>query len=197
MRPAHVTALAALALSAAPAMAQDAATPSTSAAKPAAAKPGSAKPAGTTPVASNAMPTTARPYVQMAGAGDLYEIQSSRLALQKSQNAAVRQFAQMMIDHHGMTTQEITAAARAAGLQPEPPALQDAQARMLSELQPLSGSAFDTAYLDQQRMAHQMALALHSGYGQSGDAPALKQAAVKAVPIVQQHIDQLQSITVD
>lgn len=171
MRPVLLSALAALAFAAPPLSAQ----------APAPASPSS-------------MPTTAKPYVIMAGASDLYEIQSSQWALQKSQNPAVRQFAQMMIDHHSMTTQQVTAAARSAGMEPMTPVLQDAQARMLSELQPLTGTAFDAAYLNQQRTAHQMALALHSNYARSGDSPALKQAAAGAVPVVQRHIEQLQGL---
>ena len=171
MRPVLLTALAAFALPAPPLAAQ---APATSA------------PAAT--------PTTASSYVIMAGASDLYEIQSSQMALQKSQNAAIRQFAQMMIDNHSMTTEQVTAAARTAGLEPMPPVLQDAQARMLSQLQPLNGAAFDAAYLNQQRTAHQMALTLHGNYARNGDNGALKQVAAGAGPVVQRHIEQLQGM---
>ena len=55
-------------------------------------------------------PTDSASYLTMAGASDLFEIQSSELALEKSQNAGGREFAQMMIDHHRKTTQDVTAA---------------------------------------------------------------------------------------
>ena len=92
-------------------------------------------------------------FVTKAAASDLYEIQSSQLALQKAQNTDVRQFAQMMIDHHTQTTQQVTAAAQADGLTPPVPQLEPHQAQMIAELQPLSGAAFDGAYVRQQRMA--------------------------------------------
>lgn len=143
---------------------------------------------------TGAAPKEAIPYAKMAGASDLYEIQSSRLAQQRGSNAAVRQFGQMMIEHHTMTTQQLTSAARAAGVTPPPPALQPRQQKMIDELRGLNGAQFDTAYLRQQRMAHQEALALHSGYAENGDTPALRKVASAAVPIVQRHIDQLANL---
>src|SRR3712207_2371625 len=41
-------------------------------------------------------PTSAPGYMQMAASSDMFEIESSRLALQMSRNQAVRSFAQMI-----------------------------------------------------------------------------------------------------
>ena len=139
-------------------------------------------------------PEQARPYVEMAAASDMYEIESSRMALARSQSSEVRQFAQMMIDHHTMTTQQMMQAAQATGINPPPPMLLPPQRTMLDELQPLNGAEFERMYLRQQRMAHRMALALHQTYSGSGDTPQLQQAASLAVPVVQRHIDQLQAL---
>jgi putative membrane protein len=154
-----------------------------------------ARQTGQAAMSHEATPTAAPAFVMKAGASDLYEIQSSRLALQKASGARVRQFAQMMIDHHTKTTQQVSAAARSAGMNPPPPALEPHQARMIAELQPLSGAAFDTAYLRQQRVAHDMALKLHSTYAERGDQAALRKAASGAVPIVRRHIEQLRSLS--
>jgi putative membrane protein len=140
------------------------------------------------------MPRDAMGYARSAGAGDLYEIESSRLAQQKAATGAVRQFGQMMIEHHTMTTQQLTSAARAAGMTPPPPALEPRQQKMIDELRGLSGAQFDAAYLRQQRAAHQEALALHSGYAENGDNPALRKVASAAVPIVQRHSDLLANL---
>jgi len=133
-------------------------------------------------------PTDARSYVTMAGASDLFEIQSSELALEKSRNARVREFAQMMITHHRMTTEQVTAAARAAGMTPPAPQLNSMQRDMMTKLQSASATDFDRTYIEQQRQAHQMALALHQTYAARGDTPQLQQVARTAVPIIQQHI---------
>jgi putative membrane protein len=154
-----------------------------------------ARQANTIGASQDAAPTAAPMFVMKAGASDLYEIQSSRLALQKASGARVRDFAQMMIDHHTKTTQQVTAAARSAGLNPPPPALEPHQVQMIAELQPLSGAAFDAAYLRQQRMAHDMALSLHSTYSERGDSAALRKAASGAVPIIRRHIEELKSLS--
>jgi len=137
-------------------------------------------------------PTSALSYVAMAGASDLYEIQSSSLALQKAQDPQVRAFAQMMIDHHTGTTRQVTAAAQAAGLNPPPPSLMPMQANMIDQLRQAPAGSFDRTYIDQQRTAHRMALALHRTYAERGDTPQLRSAASGAVPIVQQHIERLE-----
>lgn len=130
-------------------------------------------------------------YVRMAGASDLYEIQSSQILLQSSQDQEMRRFAQMMIDHHTQTTATVMAAARAADMSPPPPALDDRKAQMIRELQTAQGPARDQLYRTQQTMAHQEALTLHSGYAKSGDTPQLKGAASAAVPIVSRHYNEL------
>lgn len=127
-------------------------------------------------------------YVMMAGASDLFEIQSSQIARTRAQRPDVRQFADMMIQHHTMTTNQLMAAARASGLNPPPPRLMPMQVEMIQRLQNASPGAIDEVYMSQQVAAHQMALALHSNYARSGDAPALRQTAAAAVPIVSQHL---------
>ena len=138
------------------------------------------------------MPTRAMDYARMAAASDLYEIQSSQIALQVSQNPEVRGFAQMLINHHTQTTNTLVAASRAAGMTPPPPMLDARKAGMIQQLRATSGAQFDMTYLMQQVPAHQEALALHSTYAERGDVPQLRGAAASAVPIVQQHLAQAQ-----
>lgn len=153
------------------------------------------------PAAAGGMPQTppgatraAPAYVAAAGASDLYEIESSRMALRKGSSDAVRRFAQTMIDHHTGTTRDVTAAATQAGLRPRPPKLMPEQRRMIDRLRPLSGERFDREYVTQQRMAHDMALQLHQGYAQNGDRAPLQAVATKAVPIIEQHRTMLQGM---
>lgn len=139
---------------------------------------------------SDMTPETAMPYVMMAGASDLYEIQSSQIALQRATRPEVRQYAQMLIQHHQMTTQQLMGAARASGLNPPPPRLMPMQMRMLDDLRRASRASFDRVYVMQQVPAHEMALALHRTYASGGDRQPLRTVAANAVPIVTQHLDQ-------
>jgi putative membrane protein len=150
--------------------------------------------AQTSPTPADATPATAMPFVTMAGASDLYEIESSRLALEKSRSKDVRDFALMMVDHHQMTTQKVTAAAKQAGLNPPPPTLMPMQVQMLDQLRAASAADFDRTYLSQQLDAHQKALGLHKNYAAKGDTPALRAAASEAVPIVSRHLDRVRAL---
>ncbi|HEX8223592.1 MAG TPA: DUF4142 domain-containing protein [Allosphingosinicella sp.] len=132
-------------------------------------------------------------YVQMAAASDLYEIQSSQLATSRAQSPEVRAFAQMLIEHHTMTTQQLTAAASAAGTPPRP-TLMPMQADMIAQLQAASGAQFDRVYMRQQVQAHQMALALHQNYARDGDTESLRATASAAVPIIRQHLDRARAL---
>jgi putative membrane protein len=137
-------------------------------------------------------------YMTMSASSDLFEIQSSQLALQASQSQAVRGFANMMIAHHTATTQNLMTAARSAGLNPPPPALLPMHAQMLDQLRAAgSGASFDAAYKQAQIMSHQEALALQTNYANGGDAPALRQVAAATAPIVQQHLQQAQNLMIE
>lgn len=136
----------------------------------------------------------AAPYVKAAGQSDLYEINSSQIAVQKSPNAAVRRYAEMLVKHHRKTTAATVAAARKAGMTPPAPMLDPGAAASIAELQSASPADFDRLYLGQQIPAHQAALDLHKGYGTSGDKPQLRATARKAVPIVQQHLTLAQTM---
>lgn len=139
-------------------------------------------------------PEMAMPYMMMAASSDMFEIESSRLALQRAQRPEVRQYAQMLIQHHTMTSQQLMAAARSAGMTPPPPRMMPKEQRMLAELREANGAAFDAMYIRQQVPAHEMALALHQNYATSGDTPALRTVAASAVPLVTQHLQQAQQM---
>lgn len=141
--------------------------------------------------AMSGMPTDAAGYLAMAGAGDLWEIESSKAFMAKSENADLEKFAQMMIDNHTQSTEKLKAAATAANLTPPAPKLDAEQQRMLDEIKAAGRSNVDEVYKRHQATAHQKTLALHQGYAANGDNEALKKAAGEIAPVVQKHITEL------
>jgi putative membrane protein len=141
-------------------------------------------------------PLMAPGYMAQAGSADQFEIQSGQLALQASQNPAIRNFANMIVADHTRSTQMVVSAAQSAGLTPPPPALLPAQQAMLDQLRSAgSGPSFDMAFQQAQISAHQQALQLHQNYAAQGDVPALRTAAGQIVPVVQMHLQQIQSLS--
>lgn len=143
---------------------------------------------------SMATPTTAMPYLQMAASSDLFEIESSRLALQMSRNPAVQSFAQMLIGDHTRLSNNMMATARRDGLVPPPPQLLPHHADMLNRLLGESATDFDMMYRQEQVNAHQEALNLHRTYAADGDRDALRTVAMAAVPVIQGHLTHAQTL---
>lgn len=149
-----------------------------------------------TALTTDETPESALPYVAMGGSADMFEIESSRLALRKAQDARLKSFAGMIIPHHQRTMAATTAAARAAGLNPPRPAMIELHRDMLARLRPLGGAEFDREYRRQQVLAHELALRLHENYAKDGDTPQLRGSASQAVPVVRMHLDQIRTIEV-
>lgn len=59
------------------------------------------------PMMAPMAPMTTESFRQMAMASDAFEIESGRLALERSRNPAIRRFAQRMIQDHAMTSQAL------------------------------------------------------------------------------------------
>ena len=128
---------------------------------------------------------SAAAYVANAAAIDLYEIQSSELALQRSSSRTIREFASMMIAAHKGTSAQLSFAGRRLNLLPS--ATLDARRQaMLDQLQ--SSADFDRAYREQQRTVHAEALALHRSYAARGTSHTLRPVASAMVPVVERHI---------
>lgn len=136
----------------------------------------------------------AQAYLHHGGAGDVFEITTSMIALQKSQDPQIRAFASMLIADHTMLTNTALAAAKAGGVMPPPPELSPQQKAMIGQLLASAPGSFDRTYLQQQVPAHQMALQLQQGYARSGDVASLRAAAGAAVPKVQQHLAEAQTM---
>jgi putative membrane protein len=133
-------------------------------------------------------PDRAPAFVAMAASSDMFEIQSSRMALQRSQMPMNRMHAEMMIRDHTAMSAQLRAAAQSAGLG-VPMQMMPMHVAMLHELS-RSGN-FDAVYRRQQILSHQQSLALMDNYARRGDVPQLRGVAASAVPVVRGHLDHM------
>ncbi|GAA0675566.1 putative membrane protein [Sphingomonas insulae] len=144
------------------------------------------------PAAAQVM--TPAEYVMAAGAGDLYEITSSQVLLETTQDPKLRSFAQMMITDHTKSTADVKAAAARSRVKAMPPKLNPLQQELITELRAEQGPARDAAYVAQQKASHGQALNVQKAYAMEGTAPALRAVAVTIVPVVEHHIMELGSM---
>lgn len=133
-------------------------------------------------------PEAAPAFVAMAASSDMYEIESSRMALQRSRMPMNRMHAEMMIRDHSNTTAQLKAAAASVGLG-VPMQMLPMHAALLNEL--ARSTNFDATYRNQQIMSHRQALALHDNYARRGDVPQLRGVAAATVPVVRGHLDHI------
>jgi len=149
-----------------------------------------------TPMASAppvAAVTTATAFVPMATSSNLFEIESSRLALERARRPEVRRFAQQMIRDHNRATRRMAAVVTSTGMPMPPPAMIPRHQQMVASLQ--GAADFDAAYMSAQVMAHQESVALFTAYGSNGDVPPLANFARATLPNLQMHLDHAQSIS--
>ena len=134
-------------------------------------------------------------FLAHAASANQFEIQSAQLALQASQNAGVRNFANVLIADHTAMGQQVGAAAAAAHIAPPPPVLLPADQAMLDQLRAAgTGYSFDQAFQQDQIQAHQAGISLMQNYATSGDAPPLRTVAAGAIPVMQRHLAMAQSL---
>ena len=142
-------------------------------------------------------PLLAPGFLAQASSANQFEIQSSQLALQASQNPAVHNFANRIIADHTQLGQHVAAVAANAHLQPPPLGLLPQDQAVLDQLRAAgTGYNFDAAYRQAQITAHQNAIGLMQNYATGGDVPALRDAAIAAIPVMQAHLAMAQGLAV-
>jgi len=136
-------------------------------------------------------------FVRAAAASDLYEMEASRLAEQRSQNAEVKRFAQHMLRDHGKTTGELKGMLpqlQGVSAQQMATSLDRQHQALLEQLQGAQGAEFDRAFARQQVQSHQAAVDLFRAYAQSGDDARLKQWASQTLPSLEGHLREAQEL---
>lgn len=119
--------------------------------------------------------------------GGTSEVQLGKLAERKSEDANVKEFAAMMVkDHSAANAQLRTLAASKSITLPKGPGM--AGHAKKTELEVLSGHAFDSSYLSGQIKAHEETVELLQKEISSGDDADAKAFAQKVLPTVQSHL---------
>ena len=132
-------------------------------------------------------------YVPNAAMGDMYEIQAADLALERSQNAQVKELANMIKTDHTAASNAMKAMLPQAAPEVTPPtALDQRRQGLIDNLRSASAENFDRTWVDQQIAAHNEALTLHRGFSDQ-DSP-LAAHARSVVPKIEAHLRQAEQI---
>ena len=133
-------------------------------------------------------------FVQEAATGDLFEIASSKLAVERG-DAATKSFAQTMITDHQKTTEELKQIIASKRVHATPPtAMTASQQKTLDALKALQGGDFAKQYHSDQVSAHKDAVDLFQRYGRGGDNADLRAWALKTEPTLKHHLQMARTL---
>ncbi|MEF2276841.1 DUF4142 domain-containing protein [Deinococcus sp. YIM 134068] len=132
-------------------------------------------------------------FLQAATGSNLFEIQSSQVALQKSNTPAIRTYAQQMINEHTTAQNEVAALASARRV-PLPPALPPELQLKVTTLSGLNGAEFDAAYIREQTLSHQLTVSVFQNEQTAGRDAGVLAFANKNLPLIQRHLQEIQSL---
>ena len=123
---------------------------------------------------------------------NIAEIETGKLALEKSQNEQVRKFAQHMIDEHTSAFKELQTLAQAKGVT-LPDGTDLKHKTMATALKVMSGNSFDTQYMKRAGVGdHQQTIELLQKTQKNAKDPELKAMAIKMLPTVREHLKMAQ-----
>ena len=139
-----------------------------------------------------AFAATSNDFVDKAAAGGIAEIETSKLALEKSASADIKAFANMMITDHGKANDELASIAKANDIEvPDSTTLvKQAKEKILD----MRDESFDAAYANNQVKAHEETIELFKKEANTvtddkvKGATELKAFAQKMLPALEKHL---------
>ena len=141
----------------------------------------------------NTGPAVDKAFVKKALEGNIGEIEMGKLALQKSSDEQVKQFAQRMVDDHGKMQEQLKPAAEQMGVKvPDGPS--KGQMKSMDKMKALSGDAFDQAYIKDMVKDHKSDDSDFKLEAQSTQNPQLKQLVTESDQTIQSHLQQIEQI---
>ncbi|RBQ07619.1 DUF4142 domain-containing protein [Pedobacter miscanthi] len=132
-------------------------------------------------------------FTTQAAVGGMAEVELGKMALEKSSNAQVKEFATMMVKDHGMANTELMAIAKQKNIT-LPSTVDDEHKKKMEDLSKKTGADFDKAYVSAMVDGHKSTLKLMEDESKDGKDADLKSFATKTAPIVQTHLVMINKI---
>jgi putative membrane protein len=134
-----------------------------------------------------------REFLTKAIQAGVAEVEISQLALEKSQNEQVREFAERMVQDHTAANQRLLSLAEAGGNSP-PTEMDQKHQAMLQQLSQLSGEEFDRQYMQGQVQDHQAAVKLFGSEATQPSGP-VDALAGDLLPALREHLQMAEEIS--
>jgi putative membrane protein len=132
-------------------------------------------------------------FIEDATIANMFEVESAKLVLERSQVQAVKDFAQSMLDTHTASLEELKTLSASAMVTP-PMALDNDHQGKLDALRNASVEDLDDVYIDQQTEVHETTLNAMKNYASNGKHAELQAFAMKTAPVVETHLTQVKAL---
>ncbi|MBB1286023.1 DUF4142 domain-containing protein [Flavisolibacter sp. BT320] len=132
-------------------------------------------------------------FLVESASGGLMEVQLGEYASQNAVSADVKAFGQRMVTDHGKANEELKAMAAAKNIAlPANPGTE--HQNHITDLRQKTGADFDKAYMRMMVDDHKEDIEDFEEAAKNAKDPEIKAFAAKHVPILQQHLQQAQTI---
>ncbi|MGF6487932.1 DUF4142 domain-containing protein [Pseudomonas frederiksbergensis] len=145
-----------------------------------------------------AFAATSNDFVDDAAEGGIAEVETSKLALEKSSSADVKAFAKMMVADHSEANEELAALAKKHDI--EMPDTTTVVKQAKEKILDLRDESFDTAYANNQVKAHEETIERFKKQAntvtddKTKGATELKAFAQKMLPALEKHLDMAKKL---
>jgi len=129
--------------------------------------------------------------LRTATSANLFEMESSRLALTRSQSKAIKEFADRIVAEHTRAANRARQVLNEIGASAPPALLEPGHQQQLDALKAVANAEFDRAFVEVQYTAHVEAIGLMRDYARSGDNERLKALAGEMLALLQSHLDHV------
>lgn len=128
-------------------------------------------------------------FVEKAAIAGLSEVEQSKLAQERTENAKIKSYASMMVTDHGAANEKLTKLAQKNGWT-LPAALDAGEKSKVDALAQAQGQDFDRQYVMNMKTDHDAAVALFREAAKNSDASELRGFATDVLPTLEQHRKQ-------
>jgi putative membrane protein len=132
-------------------------------------------------------------FMMKAAQANLSEIDMARLAMQKSQNSDVKDFANMIQSDHSNALEDLTDLMRDKGMSPSNTLDPDTKAD-IEKMTALSGPELDREFANSMVADHQKAIEMFRDQVNIAQAPEVKKYAEKLLPKLEMHLEKAQKL---
>jgi putative membrane protein len=133
-------------------------------------------------------------FVQRAGSMNLYLINSSRMALERSQNQAVRGFAQRLIEHHSAMQHDLAAVNNSNVGGSMPSAMNADDTRRMGDLAGVDAPSFNINYMRNAIAVLDQELAMAKAQAANGKVESLRKFAAASVSKIDANLREAKTI---